>query len=125
MDGTMTHPSRLVVVNLGSEPNEVVLTLCRGVHPRTRDTVVRPLVAVASKEILTQGLPHFLEEVPEVSDHRKVSRHRVLSLSEVVDSDDRHNEDNEAEDDQRDGHKHAPSTPYRIVYRRLAVAVLS
>ena len=100
------------MINLRSESDQVVLTLCGGVHPGTRDAVVRSLVEVASEEVLTQGLPHFLEEVPEMSDYRKVSRHRVLALSEVVDRDDRHDEGETTEGDQRDGHKHAPSRSY-------------
>jgi hypothetical protein len=90
------HPPEFVVIDLGSESNQVVLTLCGGVHPRTRDAVVGTLVEVASEKVLTQGLPHFLEEVPKMPDHWKVSRDGVLALSEVADCDDRHNEGEKA-----------------------------
>jgi hypothetical protein len=54
-------------------------------------------------------LAHFLEEVPEVSDDREVSRHGMLALREVVDCDDRHGERKEAEDYQRERHERDPS----------------
>jgi hypothetical protein len=34
-----------------------------------------------------------------MSDYRKVSRHRVLALSEIVDGDNRHGEDQKTETD--------------------------
>jgi hypothetical protein len=103
------HPARFVVINLGSEPNHVVLPLCRGVDPGSRDTVVRSLLEVASKEILAQRLPHFLEEVPKMADDRKVPRHSVVTLSQIADRDDGQPERQKAECDQSDTHECAPS----------------
>src|SRR5690349_5239561 len=112
------HPPGLAVIDLRSESDEIVLTFCGGIHPGTGDPVVRSFIEVASEEVLTKGLSHLLQEVPETSDHRKVSHHRMLALGEVVNRDDSHDEDQKAQDDQRYRHKRTPSRSYRFIARR-------
>ena len=77
------HAPWFVVIHLGSKPNHVVLTLCGGVHPRSRDPVVRSLLEIAREEVLPHGLSHFFEEVPEAPDDWKVPRHRVVALGQI------------------------------------------
>jgi hypothetical protein len=43
-----------------------------------------------------------------MSEHGKISRHRMLTLGEIVDREDGHDENEKAESDQRDGHWRAP-----------------
>ena len=98
------NPSKFLVVRLRSKPDQVVLTLRRGVHPGTGDTVVRPFVAISGEQVLPQGLTQFLEPVAEVSDHGKVSGDGVLALRQVMDRDDRDDQDRDTNEDEEEGH---------------------
>jgi hypothetical protein len=82
------HPTWFVMVNLRSEAHVVILTLSGSVHPGPRHSVVWPFLEVAGKKVLPQRLTHLFEEISEVPDYWEIARDGMVSLSEIMNSDD-------------------------------------
>ena len=81
---------------VGTEAEVVVLALGRRVDPPALVAAERALLVVVGDDVLTELRPDGFEPVAEVTDDRKVSQDGVLPLRQIVDHDQREQDDHDS-----------------------------
>ena len=111
LDHRITH---LVDLLAGPKSKRVVLTLRRRVDPTTLIPAERKLLLVLGDEVLTDLRSDRLEEVSQVTEHRKVVSDRTVRLQHIADG-----------DQQDQGGRETGKSPHRMSSHRLHAHVSS